>query len=64
VGAERGLGDVLVETFGDEERKLYAEITAAPPAEVLDRQTDEAGIDAVVPRASVFQMSPPANGTT
>jgi hypothetical protein len=64
VGAERGLGDVLVETFGDQERELYAEIQAAPPAEVLARVTHETAIDTVVPKVSERQMAPHANGTT
>ncbi len=63
-GAERGLGDVLLETFGDEEQALYAEITEAPPPEVLDRITDDVGIDSVVPGVNVNQLMPHASGTT
>jgi hypothetical protein len=63
-GAQRGMGDVLIETFGDEERELFSELAAVPPVEVLDRQTDDVGIDSVVPNVSVNQLMPSANGHT
>ncbi len=59
-GEQRGLASTLVETLDDQAREIYAEIADAPPSEVLDRVTGDAGIDAVVPSASVNQISPPA----
>lgn len=64
VAAERELGDVLVETFSPEEQDLYAEITGAPPKEVLDRQTHAVDTDAVLPSPNLGQLMPPDNGTT
>jgi hypothetical protein len=58
------MGDALVELFGEEEQELFAEIQQAPPQEVLDRQTHDVGIDAVVPGVNVDQLSPPAKGST
>ena len=64
VAADRDMGDALVELFGEEEQELFAEIQQAPPQEVLDRQTHDVGIDAVVPGVNVDQLSPPAKGST
>src|ERR671916_159413 len=52
VAADRNMGDALLEVFGDEERALYQEIQQAPPTEVLERQTHDVNIDAVVPDVS------------
>jgi hypothetical protein len=64
VAADRGMGDALLEVFGDEDRALYQEIQQAPPGEVLDRQTDDDGIDAVVPGVNPSQIMPPAKGSS
>jgi hypothetical protein len=64
VAADRGMGDALIEVFGDEDRELYSEIQQGPPREVLDRQTHDVGIDAVVPGVNVDELSPPAKGST
>jgi len=59
-GEQRGLASTLAETLDDQARELYAEISDAPPTEVLDRVTGDAAIDAVVPVAGERQLSPPA----
>ena len=62
--AKRELGEALVEVLSPEERDLLGELQEIPPAEVLERQTDDTGIEAVVPRVSVNQMAPTAKGST
>jgi hypothetical protein len=64
VAADRGAGDSLVEVFGDKDRALYQEIQQAPPGEVLERQTDDGGIDSVVPGVDEKQIMPPAKGSS
>jgi hypothetical protein len=64
VAADRGMGDALLEVFGDEDRALYQEIQQAPPGEVLARKTDGSGIDSVVPAVNEGQIMPPAKGST
>ena len=64
VAADRNMGDALLEVFGDEERALYQEIQQAPPTEVLERQTHDVNIDAVVPDVSPDVIMPPAKGSS
>lgn len=62
VGEDRGMGGVLVEVFDDEDKQLYAEVKAAPPEEVLDRQAHN--IDTVVPAVNESQILPAADGSS
>jgi hypothetical protein len=64
VAEERNMGEVLVEVFDEEDKALYAEIKSAPPAEVLARQTDDGGIDAVVPGVDIGKIMPARDGTS